>query len=130
MSTATAEVLDYKTEIGGEQIALTAAAAAKMKELLSQAEEEVTAIRIFVTGGGCSGMTYGMTFDEGPSRYDSILAGDDYQLVVDPVALNYLEGCEIDYVKQGVNESFVFNNVFQNVGGSGSCGGCGGGGSY
>ena len=53
---------------------------------------------------------------------------EGFQLVVDAVALNFLRGCEIDYVKEGLNESFVFNNVFESVGGSGMCSGCGGSG--
>ena len=46
--------------------------------------------------------------------------------MVDPIALCYLQGAEVDYVDDGVNTSFVFNNVFRAVGGSGACGGCGG----
>ncbi|MFT5116397.1 MAG: Fe-S cluster assembly iron-binding protein IscA, partial [Parasphingorhabdus sp.] len=45
-----------------------------------------------------------------------------------PIALSYLSGAQIDFVDDGMNASFVFNNVFQAVGGSGSCGGCGSGG--
>ena len=47
-------------------------------------------------------------------------------MYMDPVALGYMHGAEIDYKDDGVNATFVFNNVFKSVGGSGSCGGCGG----
>ncbi len=74
-------------------------------------------------------MNYGMTFAEKAEINDSMMSGESgFNLVVDPVALGFLGGAEVDYVDDGINASFVFNNVFQSVGGSGSCGGCGGGG--
>jgi iron-sulfur cluster insertion protein len=113
--------------IGEETIRVTPAAQAKFVELLAEADDEITAIRIFVSGGGCSGMTYGMTYTDTITPYDRALQGEGYTLLVDAVALNYLDGCEIDFSSRGVNQSFVFNNVFRAVGGSGACGGCGGG---
>ena len=72
-------------------------------------------------------MNYGMTFAETPDDRDSVLEDDQgCRLVVDPVALAYMNGAEIDYTDDGVNATFVFNNVFNIVGGSGACGGCGG----
>ena len=118
----------FSTALTDSQIQLTAAAKVKMGELLTEAEEDIDAVRIFVSGGGCGGMTYGMTFSESAAGTDCVLQAGEVRVVVDAVALSYLEGCEIDYKKQGANESFVFNNVFQSVGGSGVCGGCGGGG--
>lgn len=99
----------------------------KLLELLS-AEEDINGVRIFVSGGGCGGMNYGMTFSEGPSDYDAILEKDGLTLYVDAVALGFLNGVEIDFVQQGVGASFVFKNAFAATGGSGSCGGCGGAG--
>lgn len=99
----------------------------KLLELLS-AEEDINGVRIFVSGGGCGGMNYGMTFTEGPSAYDAILEKDGLTLYVDAVALGFLNGVEIDFVQQGVGASFVFKNAFAATGGSGSCGGCGGAG--
>jgi len=119
---------EYRTTISAADITLTEAAGQKMAELLDQADDEVTAIRIFVSGGGCGGMTYGMTYSDAVSPYDRVLEGDGYRILVDPVALNYLRGCEVDFASQGLGASFIFNNVFQAVGGSGACGGCGGGG--
>ena len=73
-------------------------------------------------------MNYGMTFAERAEQSDCVMRGDDgFQLVVDPVAVSFLRGAQIDFVDDGVNSSFVFNNVFQAIGGSGACGGCGGG---
>ena len=88
-------------------------------------EDDVTGVRIFVSGGGCGGMTYGMTLVEQPGKFDCVLENDGLNLYVDAVALGFLEGVEIDYKTQGVNKSFVFKNVFAKSGGSGTCGACG-----
>jgi iron-sulfur cluster insertion protein len=70
-------------------------------------------------------MTYGMTFAESPSPLDSVYQHDGLSVYIDSVALNYLEGVEIDYVQQGLGASFVFKNVFAATGGSGACSACG-----
>ena len=107
-----------------DEIKVMPAAHEKLVELLST-EEEINGVRIFVSGGGCSGMTYGMTFSEAPSEYDSILEQDGLTLYVDAVALSFLSGVEIDFVQQGMGASFVFKNAFAATGGSSACGGCG-----
>lgn len=117
----------YSTRISEAEMQLTPAAQAKMAELMSQADDDIAAIRVFVSGGGCGGMSYGMTFTDATQPYDSLLETEAYRIAVDPVALGYLEGCEIDYMDDGLQSSFVFNNVFRSVGGSGGCSGCGGG---
>ena len=98
-----------------------------IKQLIALTENEasVNGVRIFVSGGGCSGMQYGMTFVEQPSEFDSVWEQDGLKVYVDSVALSYLEGVEIDYQTQGNGASFVFKNVFMKTGGSGTCGGCG-----
>ncbi|MCG6872205.1 MAG: iron-sulfur cluster assembly accessory protein [Gammaproteobacteria bacterium] len=119
----------FSSQIREDQIRLTPMAAEKIAGLVSSVEDEdIEGIRIFVSGGGCGGMTYGMTYTDQAHPHDSVMDGEGFRLFVDPVALNYLEGCEIDFTSQGANASFVFNNVFQAVGGSGACGGCGAGG--
>ena len=113
----------YKSTITDE-VKVSPAALEKLIELLDS-EEDVNGVRIFVSGGGCGGMTYGMTFSDAPTQYDSLLEKDGMTMYVDAVALNYLSGVEIDYVEQGMGASFVFKNVFAATGGSGSCGSCG-----
>jgi iron-sulfur cluster insertion protein len=117
--------ITYSTTVTNDDIRLTPAAEAKMAELLADTED-VAGLRVFVTGGGCSGMTYGMTYAEEVSEYDSALDGNGYKIIVDAVAMNFLKGCEISFDQN----SFTFKNVFQAVGGSGACGGCGGGGGF
>lgn len=98
-----------------------------VKQLLALTENEdaVNGVRIFVSGGGCSGMTYGMTFVERPTEFDTTLEKDGLKVHIDAVALGFLEGVEVDYSTDDANPSFVFKNVFQNTDSGGSCGGCG-----
>ncbi len=114
---------EFKTVITDE-IKVMPAAREKLVELLNS-EDEINGVRIFVSGGGCSGMTYGMTFSEAPGVHDSILEQDGLTLYVDAVALSFLSGVEIDFVQQGMGSSFVFKNAFAATGGSSTCGGCG-----
>lgn len=115
-----------QNEIPADLMTVTDLAIDKMAELLDQVEEDVAGIRVFVHGGGCSGLSYGMTYAEQVLPTDSVLGGSACKVLVDPVAMGYLAGCEIDYREGQMGASFVFNNVFQSVGGSGACGGCGG----
>ncbi|HAI97883.1 MAG: iron-sulfur cluster assembly accessory protein [Cycloclasticus sp.] len=116
----------FTTELTSSDINISTAASAKLAELFVEVGDEMEAIRIFVSGGGCSGMSYGMTFSDDRTAYDSVLDTGEYKIYVDAVALNYMRGVEIDFVDKGMGEaSFVFNNVFAATGGSGGCGSCG-----
>jgi iron-sulfur cluster insertion protein len=117
---------DYSTNLAENDLALTAAAREKMLELFNQIEDDdMKAIRVFVSGGGCGGMGYGMTFTDTRSAYDCVRAENGFDVYVDAVALNFLRGVEIDYVEKPTGASFVFNNAFAVTGGSGTCGACG-----
>ena len=115
--------IQFKNELTDE-IKVSDTAAEQLLAIMNN-EEGVNGIRIFVSGGGCSGMTYGMTFVDRPSDFDAVLKKDDISIYVDAIALGFLEGVEIDYQTEGLNQSFVFKNVFANTGGGGGCGGCG-----
>lgn len=121
----TQAVADYTTKIAENELKLSETAAEQFAALMDQADDDIQGIRIFVSGGGCGGMSYGMTYTDQITDFDKVHEGDGYKIMVDAVALNFLQGCDIDFVDQGVNKSFVFNNVFEAVGGSGTCGGCG-----
>ena len=108
-------------------VTVTPPAKEKIAELLSGADQSQSAVRVFVSGGGCGGMNYGMTFAESVEETDRLIQDDSgCSIAIDPVALAYLDGAEIDFQDDGVSATFVFNNVFKAVGGSGACGGCGG----
>lgn len=116
----------FTMDLAESDLALTAAAREKMLELFSQVEDDgLKAIRVFVSGGGCGGMGYGMTFSDAQSEYDCIRKEAGFDVYVDAVALNFLRGVEIDYVERPTGASFVFNNAFAITGGSGTCGACG-----
>ena len=99
--------------------------AVKQLLALTESEDGVNGVRIFVSGGGCGGMSYGMTFVEAPTQFDTTLEKDGLKVHVDAVALGFLEGVEVDYQGEGANASFVFKNVFANTSSGGTCGGCG-----
>jgi iron-sulfur cluster insertion protein len=112
--------------LAATDLSLTPAAREKMAELFSQVDDaDLQAIRVFVSGGGCGGMGYGMTFTDSRTEYDYVRKEDGFSVFVDAVALNYLRGVEIDYVERPTGASFVFNNAFALTGGSGTCGACG-----
>ena len=116
----------YTTELAANDLALTATAREKMIELFNQVEDDdLKAIRVFVSGGGCDGMGYGMTFTDALSEYDCVRKEEGFNIYVDAVAVNFLRGVEIDYVERPTGASFVFNNAFSVTGGSGTCGACG-----
>jgi iron-sulfur cluster insertion protein len=115
----------FQSVLGRGDVTLTPAAEAKMAELFTDTDDELEAIRIFVSGGGCGGMTYGMTFTDRRTEYDCVLEANGFSVYVDAVALNFLRGVEIDFVDRPMGASFVFNNVFASTGGSGTCGACG-----
>ena len=118
--------IDYSTNLVANELALTAAARGKMRELFTQIEDDdMKAIRVFVSGGGCGGMGSGMTFTDTKSEYDCVRSEEGFDVYVDAVALNFLRGVEIDYVEKPTGASFVFNNAFAVTGGSGTCGACG-----
>lgn len=116
----------YRENVAEGDISLTPAARRQLTELCGQVDDdEVEAVRIYVTGGGCSGMTYGMTFTDRRTPWDKVLKEQGFDIYVDAVAFGYLHGVEIDFVTRPTGASFVFNNVFAATGGSGACTGCG-----
>ncbi|MGB5259186.1 MAG: iron-sulfur cluster assembly accessory protein [Gammaproteobacteria bacterium] len=126
MAQAMAQANGFNAQLTDTDLRLTAQAREKMLELFNQVEEdELKAIRVFVSGGGCGGMGYGMTFTDAQSEYDCVRKEEGFDVYVDAVALNFLRGVEIDYVERPTGASFVFNNAFAITGGSGTCGACG-----
>jgi len=118
--------VEYQHEVGPGDVTITSEANEQLAALFKDVDDDsIEAIRVYVAGGGCGGMTYGMTFTDRKTEYDKVLKGDGYLFYVDIVALNFLRGVEIDYASRDTGATFVFNNVFQTTGGSGLCGACG-----
>ena len=82
--------------------------AVKQLLALTESEDGVNGVRIFVSGGGCGGMSYGMTFVEAPTEFDTTFEKDGLKVHDDAVALGLLVGVEVDYQGVGANDSFVF----------------------
>ncbi len=88
----------------------SAAAAAKVKSLIEEEANPALRLRVFVTGGGCSGFQYGFTFDENQNDDDTEVLRDGVKLVVDPMSFQYLAGAEIDYTEGLQGAQFVIRN--------------------
>ena len=109
-------------------LTLTTPAQAKMGELFEQVDETIQGVRVFATPGGCSGVSFGMTFADAINGNDGVRDFDRFKVIVDDGTLAYLRGVEIDFVDRGDgNATFVFNNLPQVGGGGGGCGSSGGG---
>lgn len=89
---------------------VTPAATAVIKNLLNERNIPNHALRVFVTGGGCSGMQYGMSFEEDPRDYDQVVEVDGVRLFVDPTSLVYLKGANIDFVDSLIGGGFRIDN--------------------
>jgi iron-sulfur cluster assembly accessory protein len=104
-------------------ITVTESATNKIKSLC--VENNMEAIRPFVHGSGCSGMSHSLTFADKKSELDTEIAP---YLIIDPIAYQFMDEATIDYDTSGMAPSFVFIDVFKAQGGNGMCGGCGGAG--
>ncbi len=116
-------------------ITVTTAAATKISELLKQENDESLGLRIFVAGGGCSGLQYGMTLDE-EQEGDTVVAMEGFKVFVDEMSLGYIVGSEVDYVDSLMGAGFTVNNPnavsscgcghsFKTAGGGGEARSCG-----
>lgn len=88
----------------------TEAAARKVRRLLEEEENDKLKLRVYITGGGCAGFSYGFTFDENAAEDDTVVERDGVQLVVDPMSFQYLMGAEVDYQEGLQGSRFVINN--------------------
>ncbi len=76
------------------------AAVAKLKTLIEEEENHRLMLRVYVTGGGCSGFQYGFTFDEELQEDDTTVEREGVKMIVDPMSFQYLVGSEIDYYER------------------------------
>jgi len=102
---------------------LTDGAAEVVKDLISQQERDDLALRVYVAGGGCSGLQYGMALDESIEQDDRVFESNGVKIVVDAVSLRHIAGSTVDYITTGVGGGFKVNNP-------NASGGCGCGSSF
>ncbi|MEW9810039.1 MAG: iron-sulfur cluster insertion protein ErpA [Candidatus Symbiodolus clandestinus] len=98
------------SEVSQNQLVFTTAAAARVLQLLVEENNPTLNLRVYITGGGCSGFQYGFTFDEKVQAGDILITTDGANLVIDPMSFQYLQGAVVDY-REGLEGSrFVVNN--------------------
>lgn len=113
-----------------EDLAVSATAIEKLAELLGSTEDGIKGVRVYASPGGCSGVSFGMTFAESIDENDMVGDHGSVKVIVDADTIGHLRGAEIDFVDRGDgNAAFVFNNIPQPSagGGCGTCGSSGGG---
>ncbi|MCU0512690.1 MAG: iron-sulfur cluster insertion protein ErpA [Anaerolineae bacterium] len=91
-------------------LTVTPSAVAVIRNLLQQRNVPNHSLRVFVTGGGCSGMQYGMAFEERAQDFDKVVSVDGVSLLVDPTSLVYLKGATIDFVDSLIGGGFRIDN--------------------
>jgi iron-sulfur cluster assembly accessory protein len=91
-------------------VQLTEVAAGKVKEIMSQQSPAPSVLRVAVVGGGCSGFSYHMAFDNQENPSDNVYEFDGVKLVVDQMSEMYLDGVQIDYIESLEGAGFKFNN--------------------
>ena len=91
-------------------VQLTETAVGKVNEILSAQEPKPAGLRISVVGGGCSGFSYSMAFENSPGMLDKTYNFGELKVFVDQASLLYLEGAEVDYVETLEGSGFKFNN--------------------
>src|SRR3972149_4645148 len=93
-----------------DPLLFTDSAANKVKELITEEGNADLKLRVFVSGGGCSGFQYGFSFDEVTNEDDTVLNKNGVQLLIDPMSFQYLVGAEIDYQEGVEGSQFVIRN--------------------
>lgn len=88
----------------------TSAAASKVRELIAEEGNDALMLRVFISGGGCSGFQYGFTFDENIGEGDVVIENEGVKLLIDPMSFQYLAGAEIDYTEGLEGAQFVIRN--------------------
>jgi iron-sulfur cluster insertion protein len=91
-------------------LVFTDSAASKVKDLIDEEGNPDLKLRVFVTGGGCSGFQYGFTFDETANEDDTTMVKNGVTLLIDAMSFQYLTGAEIDYQESVEGAQFVIKN--------------------
>ena len=99
------EIVEQTTEIN-----LTPGAIKRVRSLLQEKDVDGYSLRVFVSGGGCSGMQYGMGLEPEPRETDTLYQFDDVSVIIDPQSMGYLTGATIDYVDDLMGGGFKIEN--------------------
>jgi len=111
---------DMESAQQSQSVTITSKAAEKVAEFMKQEGNTDLYLRVYVSGGGCSGLSYGMGFEEKPDDDDSVIEQNGVKVLVDTYSQRHLNGANIDYVESLMGSGFKINNP--NVTKSCSCG--------
>jgi iron-sulfur cluster assembly protein len=92
---------------------LSEAAAARIRDILASSDGKVQGVRVGVTNGGCAGMSYTMDYAEAPQPFEEVVEDQGVKVFIDPKAIMFLIGTEMDFVREKLGSRFVFNNPNQ-----------------
>ena len=93
-----------------QAITLSDRAAERVKEIIAQSKEPIVGVRVGVSSGGCAGMSYVMEYAKNINPNDEIIVDKGVQVLIDPKAIMYLLGTEMDYKKEELSSTFIFKN--------------------
>jgi iron-sulfur cluster insertion protein len=110
MQRSTDKMAEATSELEGRRVVLTENAARRIAMLKSEENAENALLRIAVSGGGCSGFQYGLSFDDQRNDDDFVFERDGVGIVVDEVSLGLLDGAEVDFVEDLMGASFQIRN--------------------
>ena len=102
--------MDLTEQAQTAQITLTSTAAEAVQDLLAKRELSDLALRVFVSGGGCSGFQYGMALEDNIRDTDIVTEQHGVRLVIDEISINYLDGATVDYVDEVMGSGFKIEN--------------------
>lgn len=91
-------------------ISVTDSAVKKLQSLIQEEDNHALKLRVYITGGGCAGFSYGFKFDEAVNEDDTVIDKDDVAVVVDSLSIQYVDGSELDYQENLMGSRFVLNN--------------------
>lgn len=104
-------------------VTLTNRAVQEVKDLISQQDDENLSLRIYVSGGGCSGLSYGIAIDENTEETDIKYKFEDLDIVIDNISAKYLQDAVVDFVEDdNLGGGFKFNNPNEKAGSGCGCG--------
>jgi iron-sulfur cluster assembly accessory protein len=110
MATTTTPNIETTPKAQPAPVTLTPAAIAKVKEIMAQQDPMPAGLRLGVVGGGCSGFSYSMNFENSAGMMDKVLNFDELKVFVDATSLMYLQGCVVDYIETLEAAGFKFEN--------------------
>ena len=109
-SATTSKTMSVAESFNPSSINLSASAVRKVQELVSEEENKALKLRVYITGGGCSGFSYGFTFDEGVKDDDTLVSNGDVALLVDAMSIQSLAGSQVDYESGLMGSRFIVSN--------------------